>query len=182
MIRGPCCSTGAQTPSDAARQVVAPQPKRRDMISCSVTPHPRQVRTPAAAPRPRAQRWPGRHRAVVRPGFVTQRLIRIDTIDRFDAGCSGCPPGLAWGGSCGNDFGAGLAKGESDDGGLDECGPCCPTAAAARRRPPATPRSPTAARRSRRRRNEFPLTPDTIATSEWYCSNSTPSGAVTSSR
>jgi hypothetical protein len=40
-------------------------------------------------------------------------------MDSVDPGCPGCPPGLRPL-LCRNDFGAGLANGESVDGGFDE--------------------------------------------------------------
>ena len=120
MIRGPYW-TGAVTPSGAAAPVVAPQPQRRATNWCSVTRtaiggSSNTCRRSTAASGHPARSWP---HPPQRLGSCRSTSSGSATMDSVDPGCPGCPPGLRPL-LCRNDFGAGLANGESVDGGFDE--------------------------------------------------------------
>ena len=127
MIRGPYC-TGALTPSGAVPQVVAPHAQRRAMSWCSITRTViggrsntcrRSIPTSGASARFAPQPVHG-------PGSCRRRSFGSSTSANVDPGCPGCPPGLRPL-LRRSDLGAGLANGESDDGGFDEFRLFCPS-------------------------------------------------------
>jgi hypothetical protein len=126
VIRGPYC-TGAVTPCGAVPHVVIPQAQRRATSWCSVTRTViggrsntcrRCIPTSGASARSAPQPVHG-------PGSCRSRSSGLSTSANVDPGCPGCPPGLRPL-LRRSDFGAGLANGESDDGGFDEFREFCP--------------------------------------------------------
>src|SRR5918998_998098 len=126
VILGPYC-TGALTCPGAVPQVVTPQAQRRVMSWCSVTftriggrSNTCRRSTPTCGASAKSAPHPPQQ-----PGSCCSVSSGSATCANVEPGWPFCPPGLRPL-LPRNDFGAGLANGESDDGGFDEFRLFCP--------------------------------------------------------
>jgi hypothetical protein len=127
VIRGPYSHRRGH-PSGAAPQVVVPQLQRRAMSWCSVTrtviggkSNTCRRSIPASGASDKSAPHP-----VHGPGSCRFHSFGLSTSASVAPGCPGCPPGV-FPLLRRSDLGAGLANGESDDGGLDEFRLFCPS-------------------------------------------------------